>query len=123
MISLIKNWWFVAVVKAELLAQHKNQQFVDRICHLPDNRATLEIIRKEAYYRGTKIAPFLAACGILGDSLEMDSFSVEDRRLCAALLAQRLLKVSGDEDFRFRHLLLIGGLEDKLSGSPFAREA
>ncbi len=83
----------------------------------------LESIRRTSYFRGTKIAPFLSVCELLGASFDTADLNEDDQKLCAALLAQRLLKVSGDPDFRLRHVLIIGSLEGKLASSRHFAEA
>lgn len=111
----LKLRFFVAKVQAELKAQYDDQQFVDSVCQLPTNFEQLDVIRQHAYYRKDSIAPFLAACHILYESLISAGLSLDTKKICAALLAQRLQKAAGDPQFRLRHIMIFGDLEQKLS--------
>lgn len=106
---------FLAKVQAELKAQYADQQFVNLICQLPSNIDQLNVLREHAYYRNDRIAPFLAVCHILHESLLVDELPPEVKNICAALLAQRLQKASADPQFRLRHIMIFGELEQKLS--------
>ncbi len=115
MFEAIKLRIFVARVQAELKAQYDDQQFVNYICQLPTNIEQLNVLREHAYYRKDRIAPFLAVCHILHESLLVTDLPVETKKICAALLAQRLQKAAGDRLFHLRHIMIFGELEQKLS--------
>src|SRR5690606_3793542 len=105
----------IAKVQAEIKAQHDDQDFVNRLCQLPEHIEQLDSLRQQAYYRKYPIAPFLNACHVLGEGIDSQSLSENDRKLCAFLLAQRLQKVSSDPSFRMRHIMIFGNLEEKLN--------
>lgn len=111
---------FVAKVQAELKAQHNNQQFVNTVCGQPSNIEKLNTLREHAYYRGDRIAPFLATCEVLRSSLRLAELPKDVRQICASLLAQRLQKAATNPSFRLRHISLFGDLEEDLS--QWARE-
>ncbi len=106
---------YLAKIQAELKAQYDDQQFVNLICQLSSNVEQLNVLREHAYYRKDRIAPFLAVCHILHESLLVDDLPLEVKKICAALLAQRLQKASTDPQFRLRHIMIFGELEQKLS--------
>jgi len=106
---------FIAEVQAELKAQCDDQQLVNQVCQLPTNVEQLNLLRKQAYFRKDKIAPFLATCYILYESLLSEELPFEVKQICAALLAQRLQKASSNPPFRLRHIMIFGDLEQKLS--------
>ncbi|MCP5161212.1 MAG: hypothetical protein H6999_12690 [Hahellaceae bacterium] len=115
MCEAIKLRMYFAKIQAELKAQYNDQVFVNRVCQLPHIMEQLGEIRTKAYYKGEKIAPFLNVCFVLGEAIESDLLTQEDRAICAALLAQRLEKVSSDPHFRLRHIMIFGDLENKVS--------
>lgn len=120
MFEVQKSRWFLAKVQAELKAQYNDQEFVDLICQLPSNLEKLDLIRKHAYYRKEKIAPFMAVCFVLCESLESSELPFDKKQTCAALLTNRLQKISTDPHFRLMHIEFIGELEQKLAESPAA---
>lgn len=105
---------FIAKVQAELKAQYDDQDFVNRICQIPTNMEALATIKDSAYFRKEKVAPFLAVCHVLGESMYSEDLAQEERTICASLLAQRLEKVDGDPHFRMIHLMVFGDLEEKI---------
>jgi hypothetical protein len=115
MFESIKLRLFVAKVQAELKAQYDDQSFVNRVCQLPENLEHLNVLREQAYFRKDRIAPFLAVCHILDASLNATALPLETRKICAALLGQRLQKASSDPHFRLRHIMIFGHLEENLS--------
>lgn len=115
MFEAIKLRMYFAKIQAELKAQYNDQAFVNRVCQLPHIVDQLDEIRTKAYYKGQKIAPFLNVCFVLGEAMESDLLSQEDRAICAGLLAQRLEKASSDPHFRLRHIMIFGDLENKVS--------
>tara|TARA_R110000851_G_scaffold79856_1_gene175851 strand:- start:3134 stop:3478 length:345 start_codon:yes stop_codon:yes gene_type:complete len=106
---------YFAKIQAELKAQYNDQAFVNRVCQLPHIMEQLGEIRTKAYYKEQKIAPFLNVCFVLGEAMESDLLTQEDRATCAALLAQRLEKASSDPHFRLRYIMIFGDLESKVS--------
>ena len=106
---------YFAKIQAELKAQYNDQDFVNRVCQLPSIMEQLGEIRTKAYYKGKKIAPFLNVCFVLGEAMESDLLTQEDRAICVGLLAQRLEKASSDPHFRLRHIMIFGDLENKVS--------
>lgn len=114
MFEILKLRIFVARVQAELKAQHNSQSFVNLICQHPKNLEILDDINRRSYFRKTKIAPFLAVCQILGESLDLADLPFEQRMECAQLLAQRIEKVRRNNSFHLQHILLFGNLEETL---------
>jgi hypothetical protein len=110
----IKVRMFLAKIQAELKAQYNDQRFVNRVCQLPSTLEQLGALRTQAYYKDRKEAPFLTVCFILGEAMESDQLSLEDREISASLLAQRLEKVSSDQQFRLAHIMIIGDLEQRV---------
>ncbi len=106
---------FVAKVQAELMAQHKDQHFVNHICQLPEHIDQLVSIREQAYFRRDATAPFIAACHVLCASLTNIAVSEQDKVICASLLAQRLEKVAGNPPFRLKFILIFGEIEEKFA--------
>ena len=115
MIEYIKARLFQAKVQAELMAQCKDQQFVNEVCHPIKYIDLVNTLRRVAYYKGTKIAPFLTVCAVLGEAINDTELPFHTRFLCAAHLHNRLEKSASNPQFRVQHLLLIGELEDKMS--------
>jgi|SRR5690606_14738854 hypothetical protein len=115
MFEAIKLRMYIAKIQAELKAQYNDQAFVNRVCQLPPIMEQLGEIRTKAYYKGQKIAPFLNVCFVLGEAMESDLLTQEDRAICARLLAQRLEKASSNPHFRSRHIMIFGDLENKVS--------
>lgn len=115
MFDALKLRIFVSRVQAELIAQHKDQQFVNAVCQVDETLEGLNEIRKNAYYRKDKIAPFLSVCYVLGEGLEAGSLSTKTREVCADLLFDRLCKARSDPYFHMRHFQIFGDLESKLS--------
>lgn len=115
MFEAIKLRMYFAKIQAELKAQYNDQAFVNRVCQLPHIMEQLVEIRTKAYYKDQKIAPFLNVCFVLGEAMESDLLTQEDRAICAGLLAQRLEKASSDPHFRLRHIMIFGDLENKVS--------
>lgn len=111
----IKLRWFIAKVKAELKAQYDNEEFVTQICNQPSNIEQLTILHKHAYYRKHSIAPFIASCHILHESLLITHIPLETKNICATLLAQRLQKALSDRHFHLQHIMIFGELEQKLA--------
>lgn len=114
MFELLKAKIYLAKIQAELKAQYGDQAFVNKVCQLPENLEQLRVLCEQAYYRKDRIAPFLNVCHILGESMSSKSLSEGDREICASLLAQRLQKASSDPQFRLRHIIIFGDLEDKI---------
>ena len=114
MFEALKLRFFISKVQAELMAQHRDQNFTNTVCQLPSNMEQLNILREHAYYRKDKIAPFMAACHVLGESLASDTLDIDTRKMCAALLTQRLQKARSERHFHMRHLQIFGDLEQKL---------
>ena len=114
MFEAFKLRLFISKVQAELMAQHKDQRFTNTVCQLPSNIELLNSLREHAYYRKAKIAPFMAVCYVLGESLESEELEIDTKKICAALLAQRLLKARNDRHFHMRHFQIFGDLEQKL---------
>lgn len=114
MFESIKARMYIAKVQAELKAQCGDQAFVNRVCQLPENLKQLGMLREQAYYRKDRIAPFLNACHVLGESMNSGLLSKKDREACASLLRQRLQKVSEDTQFRLRHIMIFSDLEEKI---------
>ena len=115
MFEVLKYRWYLARVQAELKAQYNDQEFVDLICQLPSNQEKLHHLHKHAYYRKEKIAPFMAVCFVLSESLESSVLPHDKKTICAELLGQRLQKISTDPHFRMRHIEFIDELEMKLA--------
>jgi hypothetical protein len=114
MFEILKLRFFISKVQAELMAQYRDQKFVNTVCHLPSNMEQLSVLYEHAYYRKEKIAPFMAACHVLGESLESDALNIDTKTICATLLAQRLQKSASDRHFHMRHFQIFGDLERKL---------
>lgn len=115
MFDSLKLRFFMSKVQAELIAQYNDQSFVNKVCQLPEHVEQLDMIRRAAYYRKEKVAPFLAVCFILGECIDSEFLTQEERHIAAALLAQRLQRVSSDPSFRLRHIMIFGDLDAKLS--------
>lgn len=114
MFESIKARMYVAKVQAELKAQYGDQDFVNRVCQLPENLKQLIVLREQAYYKNDRVAPFMNVCHILGESMNSKSLPEADRQICASLLSQRLQKASSDPQFWLRHVMIFSGLEEKL---------
>ncbi len=114
MFEALKLRLFISKVQAELMAQHRDQSFTNTVCQLPSNIEQLNSLREHAYYRKDKIAPFMAVCHLLGESLESEKLEIDTKKICAALLAQRLQKARSDRHFHMRHFQIFGDLEQKL---------
>lgn len=114
MFEAFKSRIFIAKVMAEIKAQHADLEFIVRLFENTKNIEHLSVIKDQAYYRKDKVAPFIHACHILGESMDNPEFSEEDRKICASLLAQRLEKVSSNPAFRFQHIMIFGALEEKV---------
>ncbi|KAA8694916.1 hypothetical protein [Pseudomonas cannabina] len=106
MFEILKMRIFVAKVQAELMAQHRDQDFVNTICQLPKNLNDLNFLRKNSYYKKEKIAPFIAACHVLCESLESKELNSQYKIICASLLAKRIQKSEGNQHFYLRHIQL-----------------
>lgn len=115
MFGFLKNGAFLSKVQAELKAQYSDQYFVNTVCQHPEMLEQILAIKDEAYYRKDKSTPFITVCFVLGEVAFTDKFSAEFKQIAVSLLAQRLLKVENDPQFRLRHLLIFGDLEQKLS--------
>jgi hypothetical protein len=112
MFQAVKNRWFVAKVQAEIMAQHDDQHFVNHICQLPNNIEQLIFMNEHAYFRRDAVAPFIAACHVLCESLSQAEVSDQHKIICAGLLAQRLQKVSSNAQFRLKYLMIFGKMEE-----------
>ncbi|EJU9841467.1 hypothetical protein P3553_15715 [Vibrio parahaemolyticus] len=115
MFGFLKNGIFLSKVQAELKAQYDDQYFVNTVCQHPEILEQVLAIKDEAYYRKDNAAPFITVCFVLGEVAFSDNFSAEFKQIAISLLAQRLLKVENDPQFRLRHILIFGDLEQKLS--------
>ncbi|MFT6141769.1 MAG: hypothetical protein ACJAXN_003004 [Psychromonas sp.] len=115
MFEALKLRFFISKVQAELLAQHRDQDFTNTICQLPSNMEQLNLLRKHAYFRKDSMAPFMAVCHLLGESIESDSLEIEIKNTCAALLTERLQKAKTDLKFHRRHFNIFGNLERKIA--------
>lgn len=114
MFESIKLRLFVAKVLAELEAQHNDPAFAKLICLAPSNLEHLNTLREAAYYRKDKIAPFLATCHILAESLNLNEIPNEEKKICAFLLAQRIEKASNDRHFWVKHVVILTSLKRQL---------
>ncbi len=112
MFETIKNRLFVAKIQAEIMAQHNDQDFVNEICQLPVNLEKIIFLREYAYFKKDRAAPFIVACEVLHASLYQNAISDSHKTICAALLAQRLEKVTSNPQFRLQHLMVFGKLEE-----------
>ncbi|EGQ8136991.1 hypothetical protein MZJ28_001399 [Vibrio parahaemolyticus] len=115
MFGFLKNGLFLSKVQAELKAQYDDQYFVNTVCQHPEILEQVLVIKDEAYYRKDKDAPFITVCFVLGEVAFTEKFPTEFKQIAVSLLAQRLLKVESDPQFRLRHILIFGDLEQKLS--------
>jgi hypothetical protein len=115
MFETLRLRFFISKVQAELLDQHRDKNFTKTVCQLPSNMEQLNLLRKHAYFRKENIAPFMAVCHLLGESLESDTLEIEIKNTCAALLTQRLQKAKIDLKFYRRHFQILGNLERKLA--------
>lgn len=114
MCELIRTYWFQMRVQAELKGQYDDQAFVNRLCHAPEVLKEIHDMRVSAYFREDKVAPFLTVCQVLNLGMSNEAFDQDTRSICAALLAQRLQRIAQDPQFRLRHLLMIGELEERV---------
>ncbi|MGK8438371.1 hypothetical protein ACRS3X_13690 [Ectopseudomonas hydrolytica] len=80
MFEALKLRFFISKVQAELMAQHQDQIFTNTVCQLPSNIEQLNLLREHAYYRKDKIAPFMAVCHVLGESLESEKLELETKK-------------------------------------------
>tara|TARA_R110002124_G_scaffold150059_1_gene316374 strand:+ start:559 stop:927 length:369 start_codon:yes stop_codon:yes gene_type:complete len=115
MFEKIKLRIFFAKIQSELIDQYNDQTFVNKICQLPYTMEQLIKVKEEAYYKGQKIAPFLHVCFVLGEGMESDLLTQEERAICAGLLTQRLEKAASDTHFRLKHIMIFGDLESKVT--------
>ncbi|ABM03891.1 hypothetical protein Ping_2148 [Psychromonas ingrahamii 37] len=115
MFEALRLKFFISKVQAELLAQHLDQNFTKAVCQLSSNMEQLNLLRKHAYFRKDSMAPFIAVCHLLGDSLASDTLEIEIKKTCAALLAERLQKARTDLKFHRRHFRIFGHLERRLA--------
>ena len=115
MFEALRLRFFISKVQAELLAQHQDKNFTKNVCQLPSNMEQLNLLHKHAYFRKESIAPFMAVCYLLGESLASDTLEIEIKNTCAALLTQRLQKARTDLKFHRRHFHIFGNLERKLA--------
>ena len=107
MFEAIKLRFFFAKIQAELKAQHNDQAFVNRLCHDPTIVKLIVGWRSDAYFEGTKIAPFLYTMLLLGAVANSKIFTEDDRNLAASLLADRILKTRSNARFHKAHLPVI----------------
>ncbi|MDR6984322.1 hypothetical protein J2X32_002966 [Rheinheimera pacifica] len=114
MFEKFKRKIFLAKIQAELKAQYNDQDFVDTVCQHPKIIEKIKLIKEQAYYRNDKIAPFLTVCFILGEAAFTDDFPKDIREISLSLLAKRLIKVGGDPQFKLRHIMIFGDLEEKM---------
>lgn len=112
MFQVLKNRIFVAKVQAEIMAQHNDQHFVNHVCQLPQTIEQLAFINEHAHFRKEAVAPFIAACHVLCESLSLPEVSHQYKIICAGLLAQRLQKVSTNPQFRLKYLMVFGKMEE-----------
>lgn len=114
MFEQIRTYLFQMRVQAELKGQYGDQAFVNRVCHAPAVVKEIHDMRVSAYFKKDKVAPFLTVCQVLNIGMSCEAFDEETRGKCAALLAQRLQRIAEDPQFRLRHLLMIGELEERV---------
>lgn len=114
MFAVIRMYLYMMRVQAELKGQHNEQAFVNLVCHRPATIEDLRTLREEAYFRTDKIAPFMGVCRVLSNALTDLDLPFDARRTSASLLAQRLIRIGNDPQFRLRHLMIFGELEEKL---------
>jgi hypothetical protein len=115
MFEVLRLRFFISKVQEELLAQYLDQDFTKTICQLPSNMEQLNLLRKHAYFRKDSMAPFMAVCHVLGESLASDTLEIEIKNTCASLLAERLQKARTDLKFHRRHFKIFANLERKLA--------
>lgn len=113
MFESIRLRYFIAKARADLKVQSNNQKFVNLICELPTNEKLMATLREQAYFLKDKNAHFIVMCIVLGESLTSSELSFEMKLTCSRLLAERMERVSGSQ-FRLRHLMIFGELEEKL---------
>lgn len=115
MFETIKFRMYIAKTQAELKAQYSDQDFVNRVCQLPENIEHLRDVREHAYYGRDRTAPVINVCHVLCEGMNSKSLSEDDREVCASLLAQRLQMVASDPHFKLRHFLIFSDLEEKIA--------
>lgn len=114
MIGKLFEKLYVYRVKQELLAQKRDVSFVEYVVNIPSNRAGLLELYKHAYFGVGQIAPFMGAIAVLEETLGMDDVPLQIRKVCAGLLAQRLLKAQSNRQFWLRHIMIFGHAEETI---------
>ena len=113
MFGFFKNGLFLAKIQAELKGQYDDQYFVNTVCQHPEILEMLMVLKDEAYYRKDKNASFITVCTVLGEVAFSNLFASEVKEVAVSLLAQRLLDVEANPQFRHRHIMIFGRLEQK----------
>lgn len=111
----LKLRMLLAKIQAELKAQYNDQQFVNRVCQLPPTVKLITDSWEGAYFRGTKVEPFLYVLVVLGEAVSSDLLSLDERNLCASLLNDRLSRVRDDIRFISTFGSIYHTAEDRLS--------
>lgn len=104
----------VAKVQAELKAQVKDQQIVNRICHRPDSIELIDLLYRHAYYRKRRDVSFLIVSAIMVQLLNNPDTAKDERLLCYKILNERYLKMRTDRDYCINNFKVIADIEEAL---------
>ena len=99
MIGFLFRFLFVAGVQAELMAQARDQSFVNRVCHSPNAVSLLleKILPMRSSLPGPqKFRYFVVVCELLSSHIERGDMSKEDLARCASCLESRLAKLASN---------------------------
>lgn len=114
MIGKFFEWLYIYRTKQELLAQRKDVSFVEYVVNISSNKEGLRQLYRNAYYGAGKVAPFMGAIFVLEETLGMETVPLQIQRICASLLAQRLLKAESDRQFWMTHIMILGHASETL---------
>ncbi|HBA2797234.1 TPA: hypothetical protein J6M81_001814 [Escherichia coli] len=111
--GLIKTMYRQAKVQNTLKQQCDNQEFVNQICHPREAVELIHYLYENAYYRKDNLAHWLIACIVLMRAMTDDTFPESIRIKARYHLEERINAMPND--FRIRHCVIVGELENAVS--------
>lgn len=111
----------VAKVQAELMAQVKNQLYVNAICQKPNSIELIDLLYRKAYYRRRKDAAFLIVCALMVMIINDSGSTKEEKEFCYHVLKDRCLKMQGDTQYRMANFMVFGDCEEALASWEIAK--
>lgn len=112
MLGKIFDNLYVYRVKKEILAQARDNAFVEYIFNKAGMRERLIELYRGSYHSSKVESTFLSAIYVLEETAVDESVPMEIREECITLLAQRLIKAQSNRSFWMSHIMILGHAEE-----------